>query len=59
MTTPMNKTMTAAQVMAKGEKYTINNLPIPAPGPGEVLTKLKAAGFCHTVRPISAVKVID
>lgn len=37
--------------MAKGEKYTINNVPIPAPGPGEVLIKLKAAGFCHTVSP--------
>jgi alcohol dehydrogenase, propanol-preferring len=44
----MTKTMRAAVVRAFGEPLAIEEMPIPAPGPGQVLVKLEASGVCHT-----------
>ena len=44
----MAKTMQAALVRAFGKPLTIEEVPIPTPGPGEVLIKVMASGVCHT-----------
>jgi alcohol dehydrogenase, propanol-preferring len=44
----MTKTMKAAVVRTLGAKLTIEEVPIPTPGPGEVLVKIVATGVCHT-----------
>ncbi|MDG4884505.1 alcohol dehydrogenase AdhP [Mesorhizobium sp. WSM4884] len=44
----MAKTMKAAVVHAFGKPLTIEEMPIPEPGPGEVLIKIIASGVCHT-----------
>ncbi len=44
----MAKTMRAAVVHAFGAPLRIEEVPIPAPGPGEVLIKVVATGVCHT-----------
>jgi alcohol dehydrogenase, propanol-preferring len=44
----MAKTMRAAVVHAFGGPLRIEEVPIPAPGPGEVLIKVVATGVCHT-----------
>ncbi len=44
----MAKTMKAAVVRAFGKPLTIEELPVPSPGPGEVLVKIMATGVCHT-----------
>jgi alcohol dehydrogenase, propanol-preferring len=44
----MAKTMRAAVVHAFGKPLTIEEAPIPTPGPGEVLIKVVANGVCHT-----------
>lgn len=44
----MAKTMKAAVVRALGEPLRIEEVPIPTPGPGEVLVKIVATGVCHT-----------
>ena len=44
----MTGTMRAARVQAFGQPLTIEEVPIPAPGPGEVLIKVVATGVCHT-----------
>ena len=44
----MAKTMKAAVVRAFGKPLTIEEIPIPMPGPGEVLIKVMATGVCHT-----------
>ena len=44
----MAKTMRAAVVQAFGKPLTIEEVPIPTPGPGEVLIKVMANGVCHT-----------
>ena len=44
----MAKTMRAAVVRAFGQPLTIEDVPIPTPGPGEVLVKIMATGVCHT-----------
>lgn len=44
----MAKTMKAAVVRAFGEPLAIEDVPIPTPGPGEVLIKVVASGVCHT-----------
>lgn len=41
-------TMKAAVVKAFGKPLVIEDVPIPVPGPGELLVKLKACGVCHT-----------
>jgi propanol-preferring alcohol dehydrogenase len=44
----MAKTMRAAVVRAFREPLTIEERPIPTPGPGEVLVQVVASGVCHT-----------
>jgi alcohol dehydrogenase, propanol-preferring len=44
----MAKMMKAAVVRAFGKPLTIEQVPIPIPGPGEVLVKVIATGVCHT-----------
>jgi alcohol dehydrogenase, propanol-preferring len=44
----MAKTMKAAVVRQFGQRLSIDEVPIPTPGPGEVLVKIIATGVCHT-----------
>ena len=44
----MAMTMKAAVVREFGKALTIEERPIPTPGPGEVLVKIRASGVCHT-----------
>jgi propanol-preferring alcohol dehydrogenase len=44
----MAKTMKAAVVRAFGRPPAIEEVPVPTPGPGEVLVKVMASGVCHT-----------
>ncbi|MDQ0008720.1 propanol-preferring alcohol dehydrogenase [Luteibacter jiangsuensis] len=44
----MNKTMKAAVVTAFGKPLEIQEVPIPRPGPGDLLVKIEACGVCHT-----------
>ena len=42
------RTMKAAVVRNFGQALSIEEVPIPTPGPGEVLVKMMATGVCHT-----------
>jgi alcohol dehydrogenase, propanol-preferring len=44
----MGKTMKAAVVREFGKPLTIEEVPVPTPGVGEVLVKIMATGVCHT-----------
>ncbi len=44
----MARTMKAAVVREFGQQLSIEDVPIPTPGPGEVLVKIAATGVCHT-----------
>ncbi|MGO9389345.1 alcohol dehydrogenase AdhP [Rhodoblastus sp.] len=44
----MAQTMKAAVVRQLGKPLVIEEVPIPMPGPGEVLVQIKATGVCHT-----------
>lgn len=44
----MSATMKAAVVRAFGAPLVIEDVPIPKPGPGQVLIRLVASGVCHT-----------
>ncbi|MFO1205852.1 MAG: alcohol dehydrogenase AdhP [Burkholderiales bacterium] len=44
----MATTMKAAVVQRFGAPLTIEEVPVPSPGPGEVLVKILATGVCHT-----------
>lgn len=44
----MPSTMRAAVVHAFGRPLTLDELPVPQPGPGEILVKIEASGVCHT-----------
>lgn len=44
----MQGTMKAAVVRSFGKPLAIEDVPIPTPGPGEVLVKVTACGVCHT-----------
>ncbi len=44
----MAKTMKAAVVHAFGKPLRIEEMPVPVPGPGELLVKVAASGVCHT-----------
>jgi len=44
----MTKTMKAAVVREFGKPLSLEEIPIPTPGPGEVLVKIRATGVCHT-----------
>jgi alcohol dehydrogenase, propanol-preferring len=42
------KTMQAAILRAHGQELRIERLPVPEPGPGEILIKVEACGVCHS-----------
>jgi len=42
------QTMKAAVAHEFGQPLVIEDVPVPAPGPGEVLVKIEATGVCHT-----------
>jgi alcohol dehydrogenase, propanol-preferring len=42
------RTMKAAIVKVFGEPLVIEEVPVPEPGPGQVLVKVVASGVCHT-----------
>ena len=44
----MQTTMKAAVVKSFGQPLVIENVPVPVPGPGEILVRVKACGVCHT-----------
>jgi alcohol dehydrogenase, propanol-preferring len=44
----MARMIKAAVVHTFGRSLTIEDVPIPTPGPGEVLVKIIATGVCHT-----------
>lgn len=44
----MTKTMKAAVVRAFGKPLTIEEVPVPEPGPGMIQVKIEASGVCHT-----------
>jgi propanol-preferring alcohol dehydrogenase len=44
----MANSMKAAVVHAFGQPLAIEEVPIPTPGPGQVLVKITASGVCHT-----------
>jgi propanol-preferring alcohol dehydrogenase len=44
----MQATMKAAVVKSFGKPLVIEDVPVPVPGPGELLVKVKACGVCHT-----------
>lgn len=44
----MEKTMKAAVAREFGKPLTIERVPIPEVGPGQVLVKIEACGVCHT-----------
>ena len=44
----MPSTMRAAVVHAFDQPLTIDELPVPQPGAGEILVKIEASGVCHT-----------
>jgi len=44
----MAKTMRAAVVRRLGGPLTIEEVPVPEPGPGQILVRLAASGVCHT-----------
>ena len=44
----MPEKMRAAVVHAFGDPLTIDELPVPEPGPGEIVVRLAATGVCHT-----------
>ena len=44
----MQELMKAAVVHEFGKPLTIESVPIPVPGPGELLVKVMACGVCHT-----------
>jgi alcohol dehydrogenase, propanol-preferring len=44
----MVKMMKAAVVRQFGKPLVIEDVPVPVPGPGEILVKVMACGVCHT-----------
>jgi alcohol dehydrogenase, propanol-preferring len=44
----MERTMKAAVVPEFGARLEILDVPVPRPGPGQVLVKIEASGLCHT-----------
>jgi propanol-preferring alcohol dehydrogenase len=44
----MSMTMKAAVVRAFGQPLVIEDVPVPVPGRGEILVKVRACGVCHT-----------
>jgi propanol-preferring alcohol dehydrogenase len=46
--TVTTKTMHAAIVETFGQKLVMREVPVPVPGPGQILVKTEACGVCHT-----------
>jgi propanol-preferring alcohol dehydrogenase len=44
----ITKTMRAAVVHSFDEPPTIEDLPVPVAGPGEIVVRIEASGLCHT-----------
>ncbi len=44
----MARTMKAAVVREFGKPLTIDEVPVPEPGPGEIQVRIHASGVCHT-----------
>lgn len=44
----MSRTMQAAVVEQFGQPLSLREVPVPVPGPGEVLINVSACGVCHT-----------
>jgi alcohol dehydrogenase, propanol-preferring len=44
----MNKTMKAAVVRQFGKPLSIEEVPVPTPGAGQILVRIAASGVCHT-----------
>jgi alcohol dehydrogenase, propanol-preferring len=44
----MSETMWAAMLTRPGERLEMRRVPVPQPGPGELLVRLEASGVCHT-----------
>ena len=44
----MKAMMKAAVVRSFREPLVVEEIPIPSPGPGEVLVKIRCSGVCHT-----------
>jgi D-arabinose 1-dehydrogenase-like Zn-dependent alcohol dehydrogenase len=44
----MAETMRAARFHADSKKTVVEDVPIPKPGPGEVLVKVEYCGICHS-----------
>ena len=44
----MTKTMKAAVVREFGKPLTIDEVPVPEPGSGEIQVAIHASGVCHT-----------
>jgi propanol-preferring alcohol dehydrogenase len=42
------ETMKAIVVPALGAKLEVREVPVPEPGPGQVLVRMEASGLCHT-----------
>jgi 2-desacetyl-2-hydroxyethyl bacteriochlorophyllide A dehydrogenase len=40
--------MKAIQLIAPGAPVELRDVPVPAPGPGDVLIRVRAAGICHS-----------
>jgi alcohol dehydrogenase, propanol-preferring len=44
----MTEMMWAAQLVKPGQPLAVARIPVPRPGPGELLLKLETSGICHT-----------
>ena len=44
----MTEMMWAAQLVEPRQPLQISRIPVPRPGPGELLLKLETSGICHT-----------
>ena len=40
--------MKAARLHAYGTPLVLEDVPTPAPGPGQVVVRIAGAGFCHS-----------
>jgi len=48
------KTMKAAQVVEHGKPVQVKEVPVPEPGPRQILVKIQASGVCHTDLHVAA-----
>ena len=44
----MSSTMQAARVEKLSQALVVKELPLPTPGPGQILVKTKTCGVCNT-----------